>query len=187
MQDFIAQLVKQLGFLERSASLFDNGYHDEAFRIATTLRVLFHQTKQSTSLLTHLKKTDINLLSRGNNKAIDQKCFFLNSMIYIDGLGIYAQTWPIKSSEVYISFDNCWSNTVHVIGNEHHSRKSLTLAAANKDGGAHVENSLPSEYVALSKSWIGIEGPLQEQEFGPIAASLRTMAFEVLHSPELVL
>lgn len=48
------QLRRQLGFLERSCTTFDAGDADEAIRIAVTLRVLLHDTPQSTSLLTHL-------------------------------------------------------------------------------------------------------------------------------------
>ncbi|MGO6883290.1 hypothetical protein ACC702_31980 [Rhizobium ruizarguesonis] len=49
-----AQLKRQIGYLERSCGDFDRGDHDEAIRIAVTLRVLLHDTNNSTSLLTHL-------------------------------------------------------------------------------------------------------------------------------------
>ncbi len=52
--DFELQLKRQLGYLRRSCKIFDLGEHDEAIRIAVSLRVLLHQTKSSTSLLTHL-------------------------------------------------------------------------------------------------------------------------------------
>jgi hypothetical protein len=57
-QWFKDQLTKQLGFLRRSCESYDQGYKDEAIRIATVLRVLFHDTGRSTSLLTHLKAKD---------------------------------------------------------------------------------------------------------------------------------
>lgn len=43
-----------MGFLRRSCAAFDEGDYDEAIRIALTIRVLVHNTAQSTSLLTHL-------------------------------------------------------------------------------------------------------------------------------------
>lgn len=52
--DFEAQLVQQMGWLERSCRDFDSGHHDEAIRIATTIRVLVYDGPNSTSLLTHL-------------------------------------------------------------------------------------------------------------------------------------
>ncbi len=58
---FRAELLKQLGFLKRTAKLFDEGYEDEGVRLATVMRVLFHDTfhpktrkPNSISLLTHL-------------------------------------------------------------------------------------------------------------------------------------
>jgi hypothetical protein len=47
-------LDEQLGFLERSSAAFDEGYEDEAKRLAVTLRVLLHETTQSHSLLRQL-------------------------------------------------------------------------------------------------------------------------------------
>ena len=52
--DFIEQLRRHIKFLERSCAAFDAGHAEEALRIAVTLRVLFHDTTKSTSLLTHL-------------------------------------------------------------------------------------------------------------------------------------
>jgi hypothetical protein len=52
--DLQAHLDEQLGFLERSAAAFDQGYEDEAKRLAVTLRVLLHETTQSHSLLVQL-------------------------------------------------------------------------------------------------------------------------------------
>ena len=56
MIDFNEQLETQVSFLRRSVNAFDEGYNDEALRLAVTLRVLFHDTKQSVSLLRYLKK-----------------------------------------------------------------------------------------------------------------------------------
>jgi len=47
------KLGEQIGFLERSCKQFDDGHEEEAFRLSTTIRVLFHETKKSTSLLKH--------------------------------------------------------------------------------------------------------------------------------------
>ena len=52
--DFPAQLQRQIGFLKRSCLTYDSGHQEEALRIAVSLRVPFHDTKSSVSLLTHL-------------------------------------------------------------------------------------------------------------------------------------
>jgi hypothetical protein len=53
-RDFSAQLGRQIGFLERSCLAYGSGHQEEALRIAVSLRVLFHDTQSSVSLLTHL-------------------------------------------------------------------------------------------------------------------------------------
>ena len=50
-------LTEQIGFLLRSAESYDNGFTDEAKRLAVTIRVLVHDTGKSTSLLKQLKLT----------------------------------------------------------------------------------------------------------------------------------
>ena len=68
-QDFKAQLKRQLGFLEWSAGGFDAGRCDEAIRIATALRVIFHQAANSTSLLNHLNAAHVLVRSRAPDRA----------------------------------------------------------------------------------------------------------------------
>lgn len=55
---FKDQLDRQLGYLERSCDLFDQGYEPEAARIAVVLRVLLHDTTKSHSLLAQLGMKD---------------------------------------------------------------------------------------------------------------------------------
>ncbi|MFJ5956563.1 hypothetical protein ACIQC5_11475 [Paenarthrobacter sp. NPDC092416] len=50
-RDDINRLVEQLEFLDSSCAAYDSGSRSEAKRLATTVRVLLHDTKQSTSLL----------------------------------------------------------------------------------------------------------------------------------------
>lgn len=67
-------LVRQLRFLERSAAAFDAGYRDEAIRIATTVRLMVHQTQASTSLLTLLgARNTVKLVSTVKPPPPDEK------------------------------------------------------------------------------------------------------------------
>ncbi|MEE9987498.1 hypothetical protein [Agrobacterium pusense] len=52
--DLNEHLAEQLGFLEASARSFDGGFIGEAKRMATTIRVLMHETPQSHSVLGQL-------------------------------------------------------------------------------------------------------------------------------------
>lgn len=47
------KLEEQLQFVRRSCDAYDQGAEEESLRIATSLRVVFHQTGASTSLITH--------------------------------------------------------------------------------------------------------------------------------------
>lgn len=76
---FEQQLQRQLGFLKRSCDAFDKGDHDEAVRIATTIRVLLHDTPASTSLLTHL--------------GIKSLLFFVDTGIYRERLEAAMKDW----------------------------------------------------------------------------------------------
>src|SRR3954465_14733121 len=56
-------IARQLGYLRRSARLFDEGDRDEAIRIAVTIRVLLHDTGVSTSLLSLAGSKSIRILT----------------------------------------------------------------------------------------------------------------------------
>ncbi len=57
-QDLLNHLCEQLRFLRASADAFDGGFEGEAKRLATTIRVLLHETKNSRSLLGQLNMKD---------------------------------------------------------------------------------------------------------------------------------
>ena len=60
--DLLELLEEQKGFLERSNASFDEGYLDEAKRIAVTIRVLYHDTQMSHSLIKQLNYEDYMLI-----------------------------------------------------------------------------------------------------------------------------
>src|SRR5262245_62470836 len=52
--ELISLLAEQVRFLQSSAASFDSGFEGEAKRLATTLRVLLHDTERSNSVLGQL-------------------------------------------------------------------------------------------------------------------------------------
>lgn len=54
----IKQLIRQLNFLKKSALAYDQGDHEEAVRMAVSLRVLLHDTPKSHSLLSQIGLKD---------------------------------------------------------------------------------------------------------------------------------
>lgn len=192
--DFNEHLKSQLGYLERSCQSFDEGHHDEAIRIATTIRTLIHQTDNSTSLLTHLNSNAIELLSTIPPANPD--------LLYEMGIG----TWKISADKQQffptlgdgwfkqsVPATEWWDQLICVLNPETKlARKEVVLRAANKDGGAHVASSLPAGYAALKAEgaagyFIRTVGGKQVRE--PIInvhlIALRQMAYELLNSEQL--
>jgi hypothetical protein len=49
MSEFASSLRTHLAFIARSCELYDRGHIEEALRMAVSLRVIFHDTRHSTS------------------------------------------------------------------------------------------------------------------------------------------
>lgn len=192
--NFVQHLRRQLGFLERSCASYDAGQIDEAIRIATIIRVLIHNTKTSTSLLAHLDALTINLLSTTTEPAPQAHYFVgLGMMQIVGGRAEYVpQLGDGPPINQFIPVSQWWDHVVMVLNCQRMSRKDIVLAAANKDGGAHVDAKLSAEYEALAKDGaVGafvyqtqgerVEAPIQDAHL----ISLRQLGYEVLHSPEL--
>lgn len=199
--NFKEKLREQLGFLRASCKSYDQGDQAEAIRLATTLRVIFNQTKISTSLLTHLGASNLMLLSTctpssNRDKAIPGLCRILLSTCppEISGFPFLADSLVRE----YISFERWWKKELIVrVGETNFCRRSLILCAANKDGGAHVDAKLPNDYIEFSsfgefsmniiEPWPGCGLPAG----GKVTcnnmhlASLRQIGYEVLNSPQL--
>ena len=191
-------LRRQIGFLQRSAVAFDAGYVDEAVRIATTIRVLIHNTASSTSLLKHLDATTISLLSSCDGASPNTLFYMGLGMHHVrnDGGTIKATYAPVLDGpvKIYVPVSKWWDMIVYVLGSgERLSRKKIVLTAANKDGGAHVDSALTPEYEALSRQGAvgylmsSVGGNINEQPFTDAHfVAVRQMAYELLNSPELL-
>lgn len=196
--DYIKQLRRQLGFISRSCEMYDNGYKDEAIRIATAIRVLIHSTGSSTSLLKHLNKTDIKLLTSTPEVTLPDTHSFVGlgrARVYQDKTKTeyyptLGDSYPGAYS--YIGMDTWWNQMVMILDEKHITRKNIVLGAANKDGGAHVDSSLTDKYATLANYHsIGplsfdfknnrAQLPIEDAHF----VTLRQMGYELLNSPEL--
>lgn len=188
---FRTQLRIQLRFLATSCEMFDKGDQEEAIRIATTLRVLLHDTKKSTSLLRSLDATDTRIITtcqtpfapKGMSVAYDH-------VSMITPYGVRAQ---LETSRVYgdQSIQEWLDQPLIHWPPLHFTRKSIILTVANKDGGAHVDSSLPSDYERITTSGFGsfTFGSGETKRVVPVTnihlIALRQMAYELLNSPGL--
>lgn len=147
-------LSSHVGFLKRSCWLFDQGHEDEALRISTTLRVLFHDTSKSTSLLTHLgmKAEGIQMLGtpRGHSGPNWWRDF---AGVRID----FASAEPVRAIPLCATttftaqpVDRWWGGeTLFAYDTGSYTRRSVVLAIANQDGGAHVDDQIQQFYLQL--------------------------------------
>jgi hypothetical protein len=192
--DYRAQLAKQLGFLWRSCAAYDQGHIDEAVRIATAIRVLVHNTKNSTSLLNHLDALGISLASTVSTMDRSRSVFMfgMGQGIGTDKGMTWAANTDCKAIDRQLPIAEWWEQVVYIRGQLQATRRNLVLAAANKDGGAHVDSALTKEYEALmttgESGWFHYPG--EDGTFRPIMDShlmyIRQMGFELLNSPQLL-
>ncbi len=167
------------------------------------LRVLFHTTSHSTSVLDQLGQTSVELLSTcaigprpepppGLKQA---SLSFGLAPITFDAHGIaYVPPLADAHKQRFLPFREWWAEVVFRLFPETDvTRRDVVLGAANKEGGAHVDQNLTPEYDALISQtlWrfalhagnrILEEGDLSGSHY----AALRQMGYEVLSSPALV-
>lgn len=158
------KFADQLGFIKRSAEDFDRGADAEAFRIAVALRVLFHNTKMSTSIAHHLRMEKWKMLTTSTSK---------EHMAYISIEMCPTKSPPLNAlprlgNKFYQTTVNEWwsESPVFTAGSKTFTRKEIVLAAANKDGGAHVDDVLDPFYEELSNGihalgieWVSVPQP----------------------------
>lgn len=190
--DFIKQLRRHIVFLARSCTSFDAGHTEEALRIAVSLRVMFHDTKNSTSLLAHLGLQSALVLSTfepGFRENKEDRTFGATIPILINSLGERAVPLGNARRHEFIAASEWWGEVI-ACTNYKVSRKDVVLAAANQDGGAHVDATPDKKAETLIRGSLTIRrvvaGKIIEQRINndhfPI---LRQLGYEVLNSPDL--
>lgn len=180
-----AHLTEQLGFLEASASSFDSGFEGEAKRLALTMRVLLHQTRQSHSLLNQLGMTNQQFVNTADditpgNLVADTP--LVGIMGGNERYVAFRDSAPPVSKPL-LPFEDWWNAVVVSDGSAKFSRRELVLTSANKDGGGHVDPVLDVQYRALKEHAVGwsYEKDGMSAILGGVeTASLRQIAHEVL-------
>jgi hypothetical protein len=190
-----AKLRQQLTFLRRSCDAYDAGVEDESIRIANAMRIIFHDKGRSTSLMTHLGLKVTKMLSSSRGLG-DWKDFLAHRLDLRSPQPIHMV--PLLGDRfIELQLDEWWNNEpVFNHDGVPYSRRMICLSAAEKDGGAHVDEELERYYQVLcaGEYAIGIQGDLQFDGEAPFPqgvtlystnahlALLRQFAHEVLVS-----
>ncbi len=192
--NFREHLRRQVGFLERSCASYDASHVDEAIRMAVVLRVLFHDTRDSISLLAHLNARSITIIDTRMAlwpNAVQYQGMGTH-MFHADGATLVPHLGNIPPPAAF-PVDEWWLQPVVVLdGSTRMSRRDIVLTAADKDGGAHVDEKLTPEYERLAtdgafgRYYGTIGGTRFDQPVVDVhLVCIRQMAYEVLHSPDL--
>jgi len=203
MNKFKEQLKKQVKFLKSSCAAFDQGEWEESIRIATSIRVLLHDTNKSTSILKYLGAKNIHLFSSCGNLTESANepntiriCGFAMGVITVGAQSSYGpdlSDFKLNSS-ILLPLDKWLEQIVWPLSPEcQFTRKFLILTAANKDGGAHVDEQLPEEYKKLADETFGTitvksqSKIYYEQDVVKMnLVAIRTIANELLKSPDFI-
>ena len=192
--DLLQHLREQVAFLCRSASSFEAGFRDEAKRLAHGLRVLLHQTKNSSSLIGQTAVMEGALFLdtckdcfgpnyHGPESGLTRMVFGAGEAVAEAPLGDISAAFGRRLRR----FDDWWDQPVIRDGKDSvFTRRDLVLNLADTDGGSHVDPSLNPEYEALTRQntmdWRIQDGENLIPLVAPHLASIRQITFEFLCS-----
>jgi hypothetical protein len=196
--DLAAKLKVLLQSLESSCRAYDTAKTPESARIASQLRMIFHDRGGSVSLLAQLNSRFISLLTTAGKKPDENPSDNWPSLVLWDldpansrfvcipKLGVNPQTHRT------VKFDFWWnSDTIYQFGHKKIRRRDLVLAAAkSKDDAVEAKTQPDFGWLVDGSDWKATlrGGPGLSREIGVHGAhqaSLRQIAHEVLHSREL--
>ncbi|MGQ7458343.1 hypothetical protein ACTGU6_10270 [Streptococcus suis] len=178
----------QISYLKRSIDYFDEGNETEARRIATSLRILLHQTNFSQSLVRQLNRcflylssgylyTPSNLLSTWILLVLEMKD---DQLTYKPNLDFFEKGKRL----FYLTFEDWWNEIIFDDKQNVFTRKDIVLFVANNDGGAHVDPELEESFALLTKyNSLGFTNTYGNSPLSnPIYQAVRVIAEEFLLS-----
>lgn len=187
-------MEEQLDFLQNACERFDAGREHEAKNIALRVRVLVHDSKRSTSLLTligvrnHLPFVDRGPLVPHPPPVITIApglCVIESEVGGDESNSRFVPAFPHDEDLRWhpaVSFQDWWERPVidDLMGNTF-NRRALILSMANQDGGAHIDAQIDQKYQQLSREGsLGFKLGNGEIGNGVVAPSVRQIGEELL-------
>lgn len=191
--ELIKHLKRQVVFLKNSIAAYDLGDREEAVRIAVIVRVLCHDYKNSSvSLFQKLGCSAPQLISTSKTaSASDLHGIDFGTFLAGQVMGNTIEYSPIDASAPVVDYQTWWSQHIFFRDQKFYSRKDVVLAAANKDGGAHVADPDSNLAALIEGFWLQtttladgtkLTTPVEDNHF----AMLRRLGEEILKSPQLL-
>lgn len=188
-EDLLAHFNDCLKKLVIFNTIYDAGETAIAKDIGVKLRLLFHDTKNSKSLLSQLMLDHLLFVSTANKYDPRNLMTHQGLLMLLIG-GNIGQLLPQLgfSTIKYTSFDNWWNIDIVLSDQKKNTftRRKIILELANTDGGAHVDPEINESYFDISRSnsigWkIHEKNSKQDKPVNdPIAPSIRQISYETL-------
>jgi hypothetical protein len=151
-------LREQAGLLRTSLDSFYKGNFAESLRIATSIRVLVHETGASKPLLKQARSDGFDLEipeQVGEPRSGQEEIMRFAVSVRLGPGSIVAPAVDFRSSHYSLSrVGSWWSRTVFTfpsrVGTQVvYTRKQVVLMLTNREGGAHVDANENPDYVRL--------------------------------------
>lgn len=193
------ELESQLELLRVLTDQYDKGDVVLGKSIATSLRVLLHDTDNSHSLLGQLGLKERKFFDTASPivEDVPGETQRIGSFCGLVGIGVGTkdgQTYIPYLDETpgekfgFVDFEEFWERTVFVDNHKNtFTRKEIVLAIANQDGGAHVDPKIDEKYKELAKQnslgWkTSADGKIWNDSQGSELAAVRQIAHEILRT-----
>ena len=190
-QELLEHWNDQLSFIQSSAHQFDIGKENEARRIATSLRIMFHETSNSHSLI---KQTSLNNnLQLWSSGGLYTPSNLLSSwtllQMQVEQNGAYYKPLSeINGRTFLLGYEDWWNEVIFDDKKSVFTRKDIVCYVANQDGGAHVDPKLNEKYAELTKhnslGWTDSVG--NSVKNNPAYNAIRQIAKEVIVSQNIL-
>lgn len=144
-QVLLQRLKEQRDFLSSELSEYELGKTHFAYKIAQTLRIIFHRTESSSPILPDLAyKYGYQFMLKGRNPPPRGKAVFYAGFTMSLG-GRNRESILRNPLLVSKKFEEHWDEVVYFDAVAQYKRSQFILWAANKLGGAHVDPVIPRE------------------------------------------
>lgn len=177
----------QINFIQSSVRNFDQGNENEARRIATSLRLMFHETSHSHSLFKQLNfHYNFFLWSSGSLYTPSNllSSWVLLNLVNNNGELYYKPLGAGGKRTFFLIYEDWWNEIIFDDKKNKFTRKDIVTFVANQDGGAHVDKALDGRYAELVKhnslGWT--DGNANPVVNNPAYNAIRQIALEILVS-----
>jgi hypothetical protein len=180
---YLDRLKEQRDFLRSDIEQHEKGQAHFAFKLAGTLRTIFHSTQVSTPILPDLaERHGLQMSFKGHR----ERQFDDFTVLYV-GFQV-GNLKPDFSAPflVTVDFEKYWNEIIYVEGKIRYTRSQLVLYAANKLGGTHVDPKIPQDLLRIINGNVVLASKSHGEEIVLTRAIYET-AYQVLQVLDILI